>query len=307
MFRRRPGKPGSDEASAYSRRSAVADSVWVAQDRIRSAFGAGLKRGADGARRPAERAGYSLRKHLVWPLQDRAETMGAPARVLSAVGVLLLVAGAIGAGLIAASPDGSPEPAGTRVAVASAPVAPEPEPDPAPKPTLKGAAPVFEPAAPAQTSEVDPAKAIVKAAPASEEPEAKAGSSARPSAAASSSAAKTPEVDGPSAGPKAIAVARDFADAFVLYETGATDSAVRTALGETATPALSRALLKRPPRLPANVEVPEAKVVNIVPGPSHGAVYPVSVSLLRVGLTSELRLDMEQRKGEGWRVTNVLG
>jgi hypothetical protein len=53
--------------------------------------------------------------------------------------------------------------------------------------------------------------------------------------------------------------------------------------------------------------VPKAKVLNVVPAPSLGGVYPVSVSLLRVGLTSELRLEMEELKGEGWRVTNVLG
>ena len=82
---------------------------------------------------------------------------------------------------------------------------------------------------------------------------------------------------------------------------------MRTAFGETATPALSKALLRRPPRLPANVKVPKAKVVNVVPGPSQGGIYPVSVSLLRVGVTSELRLEMEKRKGDGWRVTNVLG
>jgi hypothetical protein len=64
--------------------------------------------------------------------------------------------------------------------------------------------------------------------------------------------------------------------------------------------------MKRPPRQPANVEVPKAKVVNVVAGPSHGGVYSVSVSLLRVGLTSELRLDMEKHKDE-WLVTNVLG
>lgn len=310
MFRRRPGKPGSDEASAYSRRSAAADSIWVAQDRIRSGVGAGAKRGADAAGRSAERVGYGLRKHLVWPLQDRAETMGAPARALSAVGLALLVVAAVGAGLIASSPDGSSEPAPTRVAVASAPVAAaEPDPEPQPEPTLKGATPVFEPATPAGASEVDPAKAIVKSAPAGQELAAEAESDAETSstAAASSSAAQAPALDGPPAGPEAIAVARDFADAFVLYETGETDSAVRTAFGATATPALSRALLERPPRLPANVEVPEAKVVNVVAAPSHGAVYPVSVSMLRVGTTSELRLDMEKRKGEGWRVTNVLG
>jgi hypothetical protein len=302
MFRRQPGKPGEEDASAYSRRSAAADSLWAAQDRVRSGIGAGTEL----AGRPFERVAYGVRKHLLWPLQDRAETMGAPARALSAVGVLLLVSGAVAAGLIAASPDGSPQPTETQVAVTSTPAAPEPEPSAGPEPTLQGAAPVFEPTESTPPSAVDPAKAIVKSAPAEDKPEADA---AEPSAstAAASSAAKSPPLDGPPAGPEAIAVARNFADAFVLYETGATDSAVRDSLRETATPALTRALLERPPRLPANVEVPKAKVVNVVPAPSHGAVYPVSVSLLRVGATSELRLDLEQQKGEGWRVTNVLG
>ena len=65
--------------------------------------------------------------------------------------------------------------------------------------------------------------------------------------------------------------------------------------------------MRRPPRLPANVTVPQAKVVNVVAAPSHGRDYPVSVSLLRVGITSELRLEMEQLKDKGWQVTNVLG
>jgi hypothetical protein len=65
--------------------------------------------------------------------------------------------------------------------------------------------------------------------------------------------------------------------------------------------------MRRPPRQPAGVKVPQAKVLNVVPAPSHGKVYPLSVSLLRVGVTSELRLEMEQLKNKGWRVTNVLG
>ncbi len=82
---------------------------------------------------------------------------------------------------------------------------------------------------------------------------------------------------------------------------------MRKAFAASATPALAKSLLKRPPRLPANVKVPKAKVLNIVAGPSHAGVYSLSVSLLRVGVTSELRLEMEKLKGEGWRVTNVLG
>lgn len=282
-----------DDASAYSRRAAVADSAWVAQDRVRS----GLK----GA---FERVAFGIQERLIWPLQDRTATMGAPTRALSFSTVAVLAAGAVAGGLILASPDGEQSTPTTRIATASAPAATKAPPQKPAEPTLKGAAPVFEPTAAAPASEVDPAKAIVKSAPAEN---AAGGDAGQTSAASSSSASKGPDVNGPPAGPEAIAVAHDFAAAFLLYETGETDSVVRQAFDASATPALAKALLERPPRLPANVEVPKAKVVNVVPAPSLGDVYPVSVSLLRVGLTSELRLDMEQRKGEGWRVTNVLG
>jgi hypothetical protein len=294
MFIRRPGKSEKEGASSYSRRVAASDSLWLAQDRVRTGTGSAF-----------ERLGFAVQEHLAWPLQDRAAAMGTPGRALSGAAAAVLAAGALAAGLLAAGSGSSAGPVPTQVAVnTSAPAKPKaPEPKPA-EPTLEGAAPVFEAPEPAPPAEVDPAEAIVKPAPAD------SGASSEGAAAASSSAsapAQAPEVDGPPAGPEAIAVARDFASAFVLYETGETDSEVRTAFAETAAPALSRALLERPPRLPANVEVPKAKVLNAVPAPSHGDVYPVSVSLLRVGVTSELRIDMEQRKGEGWRVTNVLG
>jgi hypothetical protein len=294
MFRRRPGKPDADGASAYSRRSAVADSVWVAQDRVRSGFGGAFQRVA-----------FAFQERLVWPLQDRAAAMGAPGRALATGAAVLLAAGAGVAGLVVAAPDGSPSRSAPQVAITSAPVAAKAPTSKQSEPTLQGAAPVFEPVESPSPSEVDPAKAIVKSAPA-EGTTSSEGAQAS-STAASSSSAKGPEVDGPPAGPEAIAVARDFAGAFVLYETGETDSEVHKAFSATATPALARALLERPPRLPANADVPKAKVVNVVPAPSRGNVYPVSVSLLRVGLTSELRLDMEKQKDAGWRVTNVLG
>ena len=65
------------------------------------------------------------------------------------------------------------------------------------------------------------------------------------------------------------------------------------------------------------MKVPKAKVLNIVAGPTHGDTYTLSVSLLRVGVTSELRLDMRRRRANGrnrqarseaeWQVTDVLG
>lgn len=294
MFGRRPGKPNKDEASWYSRRSAAADSVWLAQDRIRS-----------GIRGSFERLRFGFQERLSWPLQDRVAAMGTPGRALSGAAATVLAAGAVSAGLLVAGSGSSPQPSSTQVAVnAPAPAKPVPPPPKPAEPTLQGATPTFEPSEPAPSSEGDPAKAIVKSEPADE---TTSDEGAQTSSATASGSAKGTAVDGPPAGPEAVAVAREFADAFVRYETGETDSEVREAFAQTAAPTLSRALLERPPRLPANVEVPEAKVVNVVSAPSHDDIYPVSVSLLRVGVTSELRIDMEKRKGDGWRVTNVLG
>jgi hypothetical protein len=304
MFRLRPTSGDSTDASAYSRRSAVADSIWAAQDRLRSGVDGALDTTAAALDRGFDRLAYPLQERVVWPLADRAAAMGAPARGLSYGLAVLLAAGVGVAGLIWAAPDGPHNTAATTEAAATAaPIAGAAAAKPA-APTLHGAPPVFKPT-PGEdaSSEVDPAKAIVKSSPA----DSSAAAATAPAPASASTAAQPVAVEGPPAGPAAIAVARDFANAFVVYETGGNDASVLRAFGETATPRLARALLKRPPRLPANVTVPKAKVLNVVPSPSHGDVYPVSVSLLRVGLTSELRLEMEQLKGSGWRVTNVLG
>ncbi len=258
---------------------------------------------ADAVRWPFERVAYAAQERLIWPVEDRADTMSEPVRTLSFGAVVLLAAAAGVAALIWAAPGGPHSSVATRVAASPPLAAAQATPEKTTGPTLHGAAPVFKPAPGQVASEVDPAKAIVKSAPTSSSSEtADAASSA-----ASTSSAQTSSVEGAPAGPAAISVARNFADAFVLYETGSSDASVRKAFGETATPELARALLRRPPRLPANVTVPKAKVVNVVPAPSRGDVYPVSVSLLRVGVTSELRLDMEKLKGDRWRVTNVLG
>jgi hypothetical protein len=112
---------------------------------------------------------------------------------------------------------------------------------------------------------------------------------------------------GPPAPKAAKRVARHFAEAFVVYETGGVDAKVRSNFRHTTTKQLAHALLQRPPRQPATVDVPQAKVVTVVAGPSKGSVYEMSVSLLRVGVTSELRLAMEKGPGKKWQVTNVLG
>jgi hypothetical protein len=260
----------------------------------------------------------ALRDRVIWPLGDRFLSLGDGGRAAVAGGaVALALAIGVGGYSLTSSDGGDPAPAAP-VAVTSAP-APEPaaapvkaQPKPKPEPTLQGATPVFK------APQADEATASVK--PAAGEPEATASSTGNTGDAASDTISTHPgatatarpstateSVDGPPAGPAAIAVARKFADAFVVYETGGEKSEVRRAFKATATAGLAKALMQRPPRQPAGVEVPKAKVLNVVPAPSHDEVYPVSVSLLRVGVTSELRLEMEQLKNKDWRVVNVLG
>jgi hypothetical protein len=202
-------------------------------------------------------------------------------------------------------------------------------------PTLHGAAPVFQPAKGVKAG-IGAGKAVAKsqakpATPAAGEAPAARGAAstakigATPTATASAEA-QADSLEGKTAGvgiaekgatgeaplgpvaPKAAKqTARRFAEAFVIYEVGGVDSKVRSDFGRTTTKQLSHALLRRPPRQPAGVAVPQAKVVNVVAGPSREGVYPVSVSLLRVGATSELRLELEQGVGKKWQVTNVLG
>lgn len=272
-------------------------------------------------RRPEalEDLSLALRDRLVWPLEDRFVTLSKQGQAAVAGGAvaLALVLGIGGYSLL--SSDGSePQTAAPVAAVvepAPQPVAPAPKPEP--EPTLQGAAPVFKaPDAGDAPSKVTGSKAVASEAPAAATTSNTGNAatdtiSSNPGAtvngAGATASASTPAVDGPPAGPAGITVARKFAAAFVVYETGGDKREVREAFAATATPELAEALMQRPPRQPAGVEVPKAKILNVVPAPSHERIYPVSVSLLRVGSTSELRLEMEQLKNKQWRVTNVLG
>ena len=179
------------------------------------------------------------------------------------------------------------------------------------EPTLHGATPDFKPTRQeVAAAEVDPAKAIVKSSPADTAPSSTASSSPpSPTSTASSAATeKLAAVDGPPgrARRRSRSPATSPPPSSATRPAPATRPCARRSARRRRRQ-LAKALLRRPPRLPANVKVPKAKVVNVVPAPSRGGIYPVSVSLLRVGLTSELRLEMEKRKADGWRVTNVLG
>lgn len=294
------------------------DATLAFEERVVWPLGDGIKSAFEVIRWPFERLAWVVQRALLWPLEDRADSLSGRGRVAAgaAVAVIAVVIGAVA--FVGSSGSGG-EPAAAPVAIASTPAA-EPAPSPKPKtpaPTLHGPAPVFKaPAEKVDPAEVDPAQAIESAPPSSPAAGTTASAatsriSSRPSsstgAATTSAAAEEATIPGREAGAEAIAVARQFSSAFVVYETGGEESRVRAEFAQTTTPELAKALLKRPPRLPADVEVPKAKVVNVVPGPSREGVYTLSVSLLRVGVTSELRLEMEKLKDTGWRVTNVLG
>lgn len=303
-------------ASEGSRFSAVGDTLWTAQDRSRTE----IKRGF-------ERLSWQVQQ-LFWTLRDHADLAGPPARALAVGALVLLAAGAGVVALLWAAPDHGKRQ--TAVAEVSTPLDPAPAPTPSKPakpaaPTLHGAAPVFESAGGNGTGGVDASGASgapnssgttksgtaaagneAAATKISSEPATGTSASDASTSAARSSGSKPPR--GPVAGPAAVAVASRFAAAFVGYEVGeAEDPKVQSALEATTTTQLGQALMERPPRLPANVVVPKAKVLNVVPAPSREGVFPISVSLLRVGTTSELRLEMQKQKGKGWLVTNVLG
>jgi hypothetical protein len=274
-------------------------------------------------RRPPEALedlSLALREHLLWPLEDGLLGLERSGRAAVAGGAVVLALGLGIGGYSLLGSDGSEPVAKSPVAVVTpkpaepTPAAPAPEEKPDPEPTLHGAAPVFKPAEEEEkvgaSKGVEAAAAPATAAANTGDPatDTITSSPAARAAAATTSRATGKELPaGPPAGPAAIAVARKFADTFVVYETGGDETLIRKAFDATATPELTKALMRRPPRQPAGVEVPQAKVLNIVAAPSHGTIYPLSVSLLRVGATSELRLEMEQLKDQGWRVTNVLG
>ena len=112
--------------------------------------------------------------------------------------------------------------------------------------------------------------------------------------------------DAPKSGP--LKVANNFANTFVSYEVGKKGAAKK--FKKTATKELAKVLAADPPRQPANGTVPEATVLNVVKGPKEGGKLGVSVALLRLGTSSELRLSLEQAgkgKDKQWLVSEVLG
>jgi hypothetical protein len=279
--------------------SHIRSAVWAVEERIAWPVSDLLRGVFDVLRWPFERAAWIIERAVVWPLGERAAKWGTPRRTAAIGSVALLATGAIAFAAIRAG-SGSNDSPTVAAAPASAPVkSTGPASEPA-APVLHGAVPDFTPEAGDAAAKVAKADTVI-----SSNPDAATRPTAPSSAATASSSAGEKVVD---PGPAAIDVARRFSGAFVLYETGRSDAKVRKAFRVTASPRLTRALLRRPPRLPANVEVPKARVLNVVPGPRHGGTFTLSASLLRVGVTSELRIDVQRDLDSGeWQVTDVLG
>ncbi len=261
---------------------------------------------ADLVRWPFERTTWAFERRALWPLQRRLAGRGAPRH---SAGIALLAAIGAGAVLVAvlvlpvdseAPSERTAEPA--RVAI----VAPPPQPQAAKPqgPTLQGVPPRFGVGKNVGVSKGGEAGASADegpTTPSASTPSAAAGSESEAAATASSAAKPVP------AGPAAMKVARRFSEAFVFYEIGEKPAQAKAVFGETATEELAKALEERPPRLPSGAKVPKAKVLNLVPGPRFGRQYTVSVSLLRVGVTSELRLTLQKETDGKWTVAQILG
>jgi len=316
-------------------RSSLASAAWAVEDRVAVGAGDVLHGLVEVVSWPFERIAWAVQQWLVWPIQEETALWSRPVRIGVLAATILLAAAGVAAGIVVSDPSGGGDrAAGPSVRVAApipgaTAIVPTSEPGQAAAASaarlLHGSNPDFAPEGGGGVPKADAAIEAQAAQTAGTTSAASAGTQSAASVAGTtgSSTGSAPASGSEVAGPAAIKVARRFAGAFALYETGRDNAKLRAIFRETATPDLTRALLKRPPRLPANVKVPQAKVLNVVAGPKHGGTYVLSVSLLRVGVTSELRLDMAktpagdggsqssdsgtQAKKPEWKVTDILG
>jgi hypothetical protein len=254
------------------------------------------------ARQRLERILWLAEQRLVWPVEERVDGLSTATRATAGGGLAALAAAAMTVGIVLATGsggEGHPVPGQSPVAVVS-----HTEPAPA-TPSNSGRVLHGPPPSFGIGAGVGVSKSAGGSSGAEDTPTATAlpdatGAEGEDGGATTSSAKSVP------AGPVAMKVARRFSEAFVYYEIGERKGRARAVFEETAAPRLANALAGRPPRLPASADVPKARVLNLVPGPRRGKAYTVSVSLLRVGVTSELRLDL-MKQGDAWLVTDVRG
>ena len=252
---------------------------------------------------PIRRFYWAVEKRILWPISDsfkrftRSFRYRSPFAYIGATMLLTLTAAAIGAAVYFHNEAKDGE--STTQVVADVPAETIVEPtipapvtsvtppsDAKPENTLKGVVPDFDKTS-GKTKSKDKA----------------AGGVANKSAADDPYATVVKPSDPPDSPP--LKVAHKFALTFVDYEVGKKGAA--NDFKSIATPKLSKELKQDPPRQPSNGKIPKADVMNVVKGDSKGDTMEVSVSLLRSGATSELRLAVEQQKNKKWLVSEVRG
>jgi hypothetical protein len=310
MLRRRQinaGPGGRKLRSALARASTpVHDVLGAIEEHLVWRAGDLLRGVVEVVRWPAERLVWALEERVVWPLQERAAGWDPPPRAAGAGALAAVAIGAVAIGVVLVGGGESDEEtlpsADPIVATAPAPAPAETKPS---GPVLHGVPPKFGVGGgvgvATRSEEAGAAAADRPAAEDSLGATGDAGGASEEQGGATTSSQKPVP-----AGPAAMKVARRFSEAFVFYEIGERPARAATVFQETATPQLATALAERPPRQPASAEVPKARVLNLVPGPRRGKVYTVSASLLRVGVTSELRLKLTKQAG-AWLITDVRG
>ena len=261
-------------------RGALEDAGWHAREAAVALEEGVIWRGADAARALAQRASGSplgraalrlrstVERRVAWPLTDELRDRGELARTAVATAVVAL---ALAAGTGGALTSRGGEADATQAAMAVT--------------ARAGLAAVY-------TAEAERGESLDGVAPTF----------------ADEHAGKQPAPASPRPAPKDPAgrTAWQFAHAFVLYEIGDADR-VREQFARICTPALARSLGESPPRLPANVKVPKARVLNVVIGTRTRQRVEASVALLRLDAVSEVRLTLERSKKHGWRVSEVRG
>lgn len=313
--KKEPGELGSSalEAVTWPARRAG----WAIERYVIWPLGDALRHLADVVTWPFERLAWAFRSRVAWPVQDELTGRSRPIHAAIALSVVGLALAAAGAGAITGNgggnggdraPSSSPALALAAPIADSAPAIPPSELSsrkvvPA-APVLHGVAPSFKVSdAKPKAAAADPSPDSSSTLIAKTAPDVPPGT--QPAGATDAKAgAKTPS---PATIKPALDVSKQFADAFVLYEVGKSDTGVSKTFKKTAAKPLVRALKKRPPRLPDGVKVPKARVLNVVPGPRHGSSLSVSVALVRLGASSELRLELRHDAKTGWLVSDVRG
>lgn len=306
MLGRRQINPSANSTAQL--RSSLANAAFAVEERVVWGGRDVLRNVIDAVKWPFERGAWAIERGLIWPLEERTGKWNGSLRAAGLASLALLAVAAGVLGLLWASGSGGSsshqaQPVATQVPPPPVVTQTPPAAKAPAKPALHGAVPDFTPKAGASASKSSgPTSTSSGSTAETSAPTTTEKISSAPGSSAAAAAVAVP------AGPAAAKVAHQFAGAFVLYEIGQSSAKVRETFAATATPRLTHALLQRPPRLPAGAKVPKAKVLNLVPGPKHGDTYTLSVSLLRVGVTSELRLTMERDKKTGkWQVTDSLG